>query len=53
VREAQAERMARFCLATGIAPSEYKDLTLEEVRAFVKEIEDGWQGRDSTNSLPW
>jgi hypothetical protein len=35
-REERAERMAEFCLKTGIAPSEYKKLTLAETRAFVK-----------------
>ncbi len=37
--EAQAERMARFCLASGIAPSEYKQLKLIEMTAIAKEIE--------------
>jgi hypothetical protein len=32
----QAEEMAWFCLNTGIAPSEYKQMTLMEVNAFVK-----------------
>jgi hypothetical protein len=31
--------MANFCLATGIAPSEYKQLTLEQVSALKQEIE--------------
>jgi hypothetical protein len=30
--------MAAFCLATGIAPSEYKKLTLAEYRAFVETL---------------
>jgi hypothetical protein len=28
--------MAEFCRATGISPSEYKALTLNEYKAFIK-----------------
>jgi hypothetical protein len=35
LREARAEELANFCLATGIQPSEYKALTMEERNAFV------------------
>jgi hypothetical protein len=31
----RAQRKAIFCLATGVAPSEYEDLTGFEVAAFV------------------
>lgn len=34
-----AKRMAQFCLATKISPSEYKKLTLREFSAFIKELE--------------
>lgn len=36
IMEDQAEEMAWFCLGTGIAPSEYRQLTRIEVAAFVK-----------------
>lgn len=35
----QAKHKARFCLATGIAPSEYDNLTLLEIQEFTKEFE--------------
>ena len=38
IRES-AKHKARFCLATGIAPSEYDNLTLVEVEEFSKELE--------------
>lgn len=38
VRE-QARLKARFCLATGIAPSEYDNLTVLEIQEFAKEHE--------------
>lgn len=31
--------MASFCIATGISPSEYKKLTLNEYRALVEQID--------------
>lgn len=31
----QAVAKAEFCLATGIAPSEYDQLTQHEIKAFV------------------
>lgn len=34
--EACAYEKAEFCLATGIAPSEYDNLTQVEVEAFIK-----------------
>lgn len=34
----QAKFKARFCLATGIAPSEYDNLTQIEINEFVKEF---------------
>lgn len=33
--------MAAFCIATGISPTEYKQLTLAEYKAFIKRLEDG------------
>jgi hypothetical protein len=36
--------MATFCLATGIAPSEYKQLTVAEYAAFVKVLEKRQHG---------
>jgi hypothetical protein len=30
--------MARFCIATGLAPSVFWDLTLEEYEYFVREL---------------
>lgn len=35
--EVEAERKAHFCLALGIAPSEYDALTETEVAAFIRE----------------
>lgn len=35
----QAKQKARFCLATGIAPSEYDNLTMLEIQEFSKEFE--------------
>jgi hypothetical protein len=32
--------MAQFCLATKIAPSEYKKLTLQEMEVFVQVLVD-------------
>jgi hypothetical protein len=32
----QAEKKAEFCLVTGIAPSEYEELTIREIEAFVR-----------------
>jgi hypothetical protein len=32
--------MARFSLATGLAPSEIRQLTLEELIAFKKAVEE-------------
>lgn len=40
IREIAKERArdkASFCLATGIAPSEYDNLTQYEIEAFVRE----------------
>jgi hypothetical protein len=37
--KAQSDRLAKFVLATGIQPSEYKRLTLTEVTAILKELE--------------
>jgi hypothetical protein len=28
--------MAEFCLATKVSPSEYRQLTIEELKAFLK-----------------
>jgi exonuclease I len=36
VKEDWLEDQAEFCLATGIAPSEYKNLTINEKAAFIK-----------------
>lgn len=33
----QAKNKAKFCLATGIAPSEYDNLTQVEIQEFIKE----------------
>lgn len=33
----QAASKAKFCLATGVAPSEYDNLTQIEIEEFVKE----------------
>lgn len=33
--------MARFVLATGVAPSEYKQLTLAEYEAFIEQLKKG------------
>lgn len=30
-----AKRMAQFCLATGVQPSEYRNLTQYEIEAFI------------------
>lgn len=35
----QARQKARFCLATGIAPSEYDNLTIIEINEFSREFE--------------
>jgi hypothetical protein len=32
--------MASFCVATKMAPSEYRQLTLREVNAFVEVLEE-------------
>jgi hypothetical protein len=32
--------MAQFCLATGMSPNEYRQLTLAEYRAFIEAIEE-------------
>ena len=34
----QAKEKAQFCLATGIAPSEYDQLTQIEIAAFIDEF---------------
>lgn len=34
----QAQLKAEFCLRTGVAPSEYDNLTQIEIEAFVKEF---------------
>jgi hypothetical protein len=34
-----AERMASFCLVTGLSPADYKQLTLAETQAFYKVLE--------------
>lgn len=36
--KAQAHRMAEFCVALKITPSEYKQLTLREYQALVAEF---------------
>jgi hypothetical protein len=33
--------MARFCSAFNISPSEYKALSMAELEAFLKVLEDG------------
>jgi hypothetical protein len=33
--------MASFCQAFGVSPSEYKALTMLELAAFLKVLEDG------------
>ena len=33
--------MAAFILATGMQPSEYRQLTLTEYKAIIKRLEDG------------
>jgi len=35
-----AKRLASFCVATGMSPSEYRALTLAEYRAFVEALEE-------------
>lgn len=35
----QAKFMANFCIVLGMAPSEYKQLTMTEVAAFIEEYE--------------
>jgi hypothetical protein len=39
VIERQAEVMAIFCQTFGLTPTEYKGLTLAEVKAFWKVVE--------------
>lgn len=34
----QAKYKAKFCLATGISPSEYENLTRIEIEEFIKEV---------------
>lgn len=36
--------MANFCLATKMSPSEYRQLTLMEVNAYVNALEDRAKG---------
>lgn len=33
----QAKRKAQFCLATGVQPSEYDNLTTIEINEFIRE----------------
>lgn len=37
ILKAQAERMANFCIGTGVQPSEYRQLTLRQIQAFTAE----------------
>lgn len=37
INKERAEEKAAFCLATGVAPSEYDNLTQYEINAFIKE----------------
>ena len=37
--------MAKFVLATGIAPSEYKKLTLTEYQALIRRLERNRHGK--------
>lgn len=37
IAEEQAKDKARFCLATGVPPSEYDNLTQIEINAFIEE----------------
>lgn len=39
IAEEQAEFKAMFCLATGVAPSEFELLSPIERRAFLREVE--------------
>jgi hypothetical protein len=32
--------MAHFCLVTGMSPKDYRQLTLQEYRAFIEAIEE-------------
>jgi len=38
MKQAQARRMAQFCVALRISPSEYKKLTLLEYQELVSEF---------------
>lgn len=40
VEREQADRKARFCLATGVAPSEYDRLTQWEIEAFADAVQE-------------
>ncbi len=40
MREDRAMAMAQFCVATGMAPSEYQRLTFRERSAFVDAMND-------------
>lgn len=38
VAEQQAKDKAVFCIATGVQPSEYDNLTIIEIEAFIVEV---------------
>lgn len=40
MREDRADAMAQFCVATGMAPSEYLRLTIRERSAFVNAMNE-------------
>lgn len=35
-----AKRLAEFCVATGLSPSDYRSLTLAEYRAFIDAVNE-------------
>ena len=35
-----AKRMAQFCLATKMSPTEYRKLTLREYQAYIEALEE-------------
>ena len=41
VVEDELRRKAQFCLKTGVQPSEYDDMTEDEIRIFIEEANNG------------
>lgn len=44
MRDDRAEQMAQFCVATGMAPSEYNRLTMRERAAFIEAVTQRYGG---------